>query len=136
MKKIFDIMTFYDKIFIIAVIAISILILLYPIIFNRYKDNGEEYIVIRSGSEVVERIPIEETYDEKMEIEVNGPIGTSHIEAYEGKVRLYEAPPDDPLKTCEKTGWIDKPGPSIICIPNKVSINIEKLDGDLDGVSW
>jgi hypothetical protein len=60
------------------------------------------------------------------------------VEAHNGKVSVQEAPEQDPEKICEKTGSISRPGPSIICIPNKLSIIIEsKNEGnDLDGVSW
>ncbi len=72
-------------------------------------------------------------------IEAKGPIGTTIIEAHNGRVRVKEAPPTDPLKIDEKIGWINKPGATIICVPNKLSIWIETVkprEGELDGVSW
>jgi hypothetical protein len=49
---------------------------------------------------------------------------------------MKKAPERDPEKVCEKTGWIDQPGPMIICVPNQIAIWIEKKDAELDGISW
>ena len=111
----------------------------YPFISAYFSNNEEQnsFIYIKDSSKEVKRIPFSETYQEEpMIIKVEGPLGTSIIEAHNGRVRLKEAPEEDPAKICEKTGWISKPGPSIICVPNKVSIWIEQTNSDLDAVSW
>ena len=59
----------------------------------------------------------------------------SLIEARNGKVRLKKAPEADPLKICEKTGWISEAGPRIICVPNKITVWIETGENDIDGIS-
>ncbi|MGM0445225.1 MAG: NusG domain II-containing protein [Bacillota bacterium] len=139
MENINKYMTKYDKILIVIIIAFSLVMILYPFI-SAYLDNDEEqntFIYIKDSSQEVRRIPLSETYqDEPMIIEADGPLGISIIEIHQGRVRLKEAPEDDPAKICEKTGWISKPGPSIICVPNKVSIWIETVDSDIDAISW
>ncbi|HKL13161.1 MAG TPA: NusG domain II-containing protein [Halanaerobiales bacterium] len=139
MEKITRYLTVYDKILIIVIIVISLIMIAYPFISAYFSNNEEQnsFIYIKDSSKEVKRIPFSETYQEEpMIIKVEGPLGTSIIEAHNGRVRLKEAPEEDPAKICEKTGWISKPGPSIICVPNKVSIWIEQTNSDLDAVSW
>lgn len=139
MEKINKYLTFHDKILIVIIVVVSLIMIIYPFI-SAYLDNNEDtktYIYIKDSSQEINRIPLSDTYQEEpMIIEVEGPLGTSVIEAHNGRVRLKEAPADDPAKICEKTGWISKPGPSIICVPNRISIWIESSNSELDAVSW
>jgi len=111
----------------------------YPFVtayFNQSEDQ-EAYIYIKDKTKDINRIPLSDTYKEDpIIIELEGPLGISVIEAHNGRVRLKEAPEEDPSKICEKTGWISKPGPSIICVPNKISIWIERSNSELDAISW
>ncbi len=139
MENINKYLTNYDKILIILIIAFSLVMILYPFI-GAYLDNDEEknsFIYIKDSSQEVRRIPLSESYQDKPIIfKADGPLGVSIIEIHQGRVRLKEAPEDDPAKICEKTGWISKPGPSIICVPNKISVWIETEDSDIDAISW
>lgn len=139
MEKLNKYLTLYDKILIILIVVFSVGMIAYPFVtayFNQTEDQ-EAYIYIKDRTQNINRIPISDTYkEEPIIIEVEGPLGISVIEAHNGEVRLKEAPEEDPAKICEKTGWISKPGPSIICVPNKISIWIEKTDSDLDAISW
>ncbi len=68
-------------------------------------------------------------------IEVEGPIGRHRIEMTPEGVRVF-APAADPLKICEKTGWIKKPGPVIVCIPNRLVVQLmSNLPLEIDGLS-
>ena len=136
MNKLFKIMTAYDIIIIIGVILLSIGILFLPFWNSGDSDSGNKVVYISQNGEILERIPVKDTINNQNLVEVKGPIGTSIIEVYNGKVRMKEAPEKDPEKICEKTGWIERAGPSIICVPNKISIWIESENNDLDGVSW
>lgn len=139
MERLNKYLTLYDKILIILIVIFSIGMIIYPFV-NAYfsqSEDQEAYIYIKDKTQEINRIPLSDTYKDKpIIIEVEGPLGISVIEAHKGKVRLEEAPEEDPSKICEKTGWISKPGPSIICVPNKISIWIEKSDSDLDAISW
>lgn len=136
MNKLLKIMTAYDIMIIIGVILLSIGILFLPFWNSENTDAGNQVIYISQEGETVQKIPVKDTINNKILVEVEGPIGTSIIEAYNGKVRMKEAPEKDPEKICVKTGWIERAGPSIICVPNKISIWIESEKSDLDGVSW
>ncbi|MFO7815812.1 MAG: NusG domain II-containing protein [Halanaerobiales bacterium] len=139
MEKLNKYLTLYDKILIILIVIFSVSMIIYPFL-NTYlnpNEDQEAYIYIKDRTKNINRIPLSDTYqDQPIIIEVEGPLGVSVIEAHNGEVRLKEAPEEDPAKICEKTGWISKPGPSIICVPNKISIWIERSDSDLDAISW
>lgn len=56
-------------------------------------------------------------------IEVEGPIGTSVIEVKPGAIHMKYSPCPD--RICMNTGWIDRPGQVIACVPNRIIITVE-----------
>lgn len=118
------------------IIIASLLMLFAPFYYFQQGDSENLYLIIESNGKEVKRFPLENTFSKPVVFEVAGPIGIHKIEAYQGKVRVKEAPDDDPLKICEKTGWIEQQGPIIICVPNKIGIWIESSDAEVDGMSW
>lgn len=73
---------------------------------------------------------------EKKRIRVEGPLGMSEVEIREGRVHMVQSPCPD--KICEKSGWIDLAGETIICVPQKiiVSIKSKKVRKDIDEIAW
>ena len=68
-------------------------------------------------------------------INVEGEKGNVVIEVKEGRVRVVESSCFQ--KICVNTGWINKPGQNIICLPNKVLVTIEgKESPEVDAVSY
>ena len=133
--KINDILTLYDKILIVAVIILSLFLLLIP--FYYFSSTSDNLVLkVQQGNELIKTVSLAEFDQETMTFQVEGPIGTHIIEVNQGRVRVKEAPADDPLKICEKTGWIDREGPIIVCVPNSLSIWLESTDSDIDGMSW
>jgi hypothetical protein len=51
-------------------------------------------------------------------IELDG----ASIEVKEGRIRITES--DCPHKICEHTGWISHPAQTIVCVPNKLLVEI------------
>lgn len=140
MKELWKYLSRYDKILIISLLVVSLIGITLPIfnLITGEKDQStENIIVIQKANKEQERISVSSTYSkDPLYIRVEGPLGISIIEAHNGKVRMKEAPPEDPEKICEKIGWIEGTGPMIICVPNQISIWIEADRTDLDGVSW
>jgi hypothetical protein len=137
MNNIWRYLSHYDKILLLLLIVISSFFLVLNFLNEGNNLNENKIIVIQDSDGRQEKIPVMVTYTEEARIiEVKGPIGISKIEVYNGRVRMKEAPPADPLKICEKTGWIEQPGPMIVCVPNKVAIWIEIEEEIIDGVSW
>lgn len=63
--------------------------------------------------------------------EVMGENGIVEIVAGNGKIKVEEE--DSPLHLCSKQGWIDSSTQTIVCLPNKIVIQIED-EQELDGV--
>jgi hypothetical protein len=64
---------------------------------------------------------------------VHGPLGETTIQVRRGQVRVTDSP--CPHKICVRTGWIDRAGRMIVCVPNRVVVRIEG-EGEVDAVSW
>ncbi|MFW6113473.1 MAG: NusG domain II-containing protein [Actinomycetota bacterium] len=71
--------------------------------------NGEEVLVL----------PLDE---DRPELVIDGYQGKSHIEIAGGRVRMVDSA--CPEKLCVRTGWISSPGESIVCLPNRVVIEV------------
>lgn len=130
-----DILTFYDKVLIIVLLLISIVLLIIPLYF--YQSNSQNLVLkVQQGREIIKTISAKASYKKDISFEVKGPIGTHLIEFSQGRARVKKAPAADPLKICQKSGWIDSVGPIIVCVPNTLSIWLESSESDLDGMSW
>ena len=145
MKKVLKYMTVYDKILIISILIISLSFIIFPVFKNWivYSDSEtdestKKYIVIQHKNKIIQRVSLDSSFNEEpMIFKVKGDIGISKIEIYNGRVRIKKAPEKDPMKVCEKTGWISTPGPSIICVPNQITVWIEATQNNgIDGVTW
>jgi len=61
--------------------------------------------------------------------------GQMLIEIKEGRIRVKES--DCPRKICVNTGWIKTPGQIIVCVPNKVLVEIKSAGSPfLDAVAY
>lgn len=134
--KITDILTFYDKILIIFVIILALALLVIPFYIFSPDSEAELILKVQQNDELIRTVAVADSYEEPIIFEVEGPIGIHIIEVNQGRVRVLEAPAADPLKICEKTGWIDREGPIIVCVPNSLSLWLESSDSDIDGMSW
>src|SRR5690554_3017026 len=106
MKDIRHLLTFYDKILLALILMISLIFIILPLVsIPSGEGDNESTIIIRSEGKIEKQIPLVETYKTPVIVEVEGPIGTSIIEAQQGRVRMKAAPEKDPEKICEKTGW-------------------------------
>jgi len=134
--KITDILTFYDKILIVFVIILALALLVIPFYYFASDSEDELLLKVQQNNELIKTVAVADSYEETIIFEVEGPIGIHIIEVNQGRVRVLEAPADDPLKICEKTGWIDREGPIIVCVPNSLSLWLESTNSDIDGMSW
>jgi hypothetical protein len=67
----------------------------------------------------------------------SGPIGKTYVEIKSGKVRVTKDP--GPRQICVIQGWINSPGQWLICLPNRVMIQIEGAPAkkaDIDILSY
>lgn len=86
------------------------------------KSNGNNVVVNANGTMFEYSLTQEGTYT------VEGLIGYTTFEIKNGGVRIIDSP--CPNKTCIEQGW----GNPLICLPNKVIINVEGY-GEFDAIS-
>ena len=72
--------------------------------------------------------------EEMRHLQVDGPIGTTHIEFAAGRTRVAAAPCRQ--KVCQRSGWLSAPGDLAACIPNGIVVRIVGRRGDgIDGIT-
>ena len=82
-------------------------------------------VIVKQDGEVIASIPA----DTETLYEVNGAYrNVFQISNGEVSVRYTNCPD----KSCERMGAIDSGGEVIVCAPNKVSVYIEGIDGEID----
>lgn len=91
--------------------------------------SGLEARVSANGKEVA-RISLREG---DRSLTVNGFQGESRLEVKDGRVRMLDSACPD--KLCVRTGWIARLGESIVCLPNRVVIEIVGGEGGPDVVN-
>ena len=110
------------------VIVVVILAVAGFIFMNMRKSEPADQVEISVNGEVVE------TYELKEDrvVTINGGTNVLHIEG--GKAFMSEA--DCPDQVCVKHKPISKNNENIICLPNKVVVNIKSTEkSQLDGVT-
>ena len=108
-------------------ITLCIILLLISSIFYLLKPSskGSEALVYYENNTV---LTIDLTDKNLREYTVKGYNGDVLIETVDGKIRVKEEV--SPKHLCSKQGYISNSGESIICLPNKVVIEIENNDVD------
>lgn len=126
-------MTKRDKLLILAVVLACFF--LYLIFYtNVLRENGEQErtAVVRVSGEEMMTIDLTEEESEG-EYEVEGIIGISTFEVKDDGVRMISSP--CPKKVCIHRGWINSSSQTIVCAPNKVTIEIKGGSSELDSIT-
>ncbi len=113
----------YDVILIIALLFVSIMALL---LINAFKSEGAYALVSVNGEEVARY-----SLWENGEYSLNG--GTNVLVIENGVAYLKDA--SCPDKLCVNQGRIAFSGETITCLPNKLTVSIVGVKGDVDLVS-
>ncbi|RKX94799.1 MAG: hypothetical protein DRP84_06110 [Spirochaetes bacterium] len=97
--------------------------------FNLYgNDQGNKEVMI-IGQNFRGVYPIEKN----RKIEVKGPLGDTIVVIEDGKAWIEYSPCRE--KICMKMGKISRVGQQVVCVPNRVLVEIEGRNGDIDAVS-
>ena len=125
-------MTKGDKYLIISIIVLSLVSLFY--IKDSALNVDEKYISVQVDGKEIKRI----IFDKKVvgkTIPIETEFGYNLIEIGDGKVRVIEASCPDQLDV--KQGYISKTGELIVCLPNRLVIEIKgiKDERDVDYIS-
>lgn len=117
-----------DILIVAAVAALSIFLILQGV--ADASGDGQPRAEISVNGKVVREIPITQ---EAQEFTVQGYAGDSLVEISGGQVRMVDSACPD--KLCVRTGWISRPGASIVCLPNRVVIEVKSRTGGPDAVN-
>ncbi len=123
-------MTRYDKVLILALLAIA-LFGFYQNITKMVSPRGNYAIIMVNGKE-----------HSKIDLKNNGPReftittsrGYNSIEVGNNRIRIKEA--SCPDQVCVKEGWINKVNEMTVCIPNRVYIKIVGRETEIDDIAY
>lgn len=118
-------MTKGDKVLIFVVVLLTILSL--GFIKRQAFSNQSKFISIQVDGKEVKKIIFDEEIIGKT-IPINSEYGYNLIEIGDEKVRVIEA--DCPDKIDVRQGYISKIGETIVCLPNKMIVEIKGMDKD------
>ncbi|MCF6465382.1 hypothetical protein C3E90_05685 [Clostridium sp. Cult2] len=111
----------------VFIVVISILSLSY--VKKSAFNNKEKYISIQVNGEEIKKIIFDTNLIGKT-IPVETEYGYNLIEIDDEKVRVIEADCPDQLDV--KQGYISKVGEVIVCLPNRLVIEIKGIDDEVD----
>lgn len=126
-------MTRGDRYLIVFVLVLTLISL--GFIKTQGLSNENKYISVQVNGKEIKRI----IYDKKIigkTIPIETEYGYNLLEIGDDKVRVIEASCPDKIDV--KQGYISKIGETIICLPNKLIIEIKGMDGDnqIDSVNY
>lgn len=127
-------MTKWDKYLIILVLLLSLV----GIFFVKYYSAtaGEKYISVQVDGKEVKKISFGANMVGKT-IDIETEFGYNKIEIGDEKVRVIEA--DCPDKLDVKQGWISTQGEIIVCLPNRMVVEIKSEKNtvnEIDHISY
>ncbi len=108
-----------DKTLIMIVLGFSLLVYLSFSLINQ--KHSALIAEISVNGQVISTIDLDRPPSEHM-IYITGPLGKSVAEIRKGAIRMKFSP--CPNHYCMQSGWINRAGQSIVCIPNRIIIKI------------
>ena len=113
-------------------IVISLLFLLISLFFcatimTSNGDSPEKYLQISINGEVKYKVSLSDNREIDLKEE--------HVKITVNNNRAMVSESDCPDRVCIKSGYIEKEGESIICLPNRLSLKIVGGEADYDAVS-
>lgn len=127
-------MTRWDRYLIIFVIIVSLLGLYY--VKNLTVNNDTRYILIKVNGKEYKKISMDSSLVGKT-LDIRTEFGYNKIEIGENSVRVIEA--DCPDKLDVKQGWISNPNEVIVCLPNRLVVEIiseKENETEIDQISY
>jgi len=106
---------------IVTIFILGISLIFFQRLLN---DSGARFLTVEVQGEQIVKTRL--TADSNREIQVPLKRGVATIKIKNGRARVLPLPKDIcPEGICSSTGWIEKPGETIICLPNKMVVRIE-----------
>lgn len=110
----------WDWVIIIMLIVISLIPL--GIILKNENFQGDYYVLISVNGEDYEKLELNKENDEVIRIENGNYVNEICINGRE----VYMKETNCPDRVCSRQGKISKVGESIVCLPNKIFIEIKR----------
>lgn len=123
-----------DTIIVITILVLSGILLAITKFneINIKKNNNTLYAHVYVKNKLYKVVNVSENHSESVEIKTD--LGNNIIKIHDNGVEIVEADCDDHI--CEKTGFLNKAGGIIVCLPNQVVIEIKgPEEAALDGTS-
>lgn len=92
--------------------------------------HGEGYAVVKVAGKEQQSVNL--AHDDQLTIE--GVIGRSLLEVRDGRIRFHTSPCQG--QHCVHSGWVEKSGEVVACLPNQISVAIVGVDGYFDGINF
>ncbi|MEG0153095.1 MAG: NusG domain II-containing protein [Cellulosilyticaceae bacterium] len=120
----------WDKIIIISLLVVSFLpYLVFGLI--RVRDYNATYAVITIAGKPYDKIKLTGHKGETQYL-IETPNGNNLVLIKDEEIAVIDA--DCPDGVCTESGFVKKPGQSLICLPHKLSIAIEGVQLESDGL--
>lgn len=113
-----------EKIFVIAILVLSLSAM--GVMRLAKSNNAEGSIIVKVDNQIVREVPI--NYSDVSKIyDFQFHNHTGQIDTKNGSVRIIRMSRElCPNGICADTGWINKTYQSIVCLPNRIVITIQK----------
>lgn len=105
--------------FLAMIIAVGAVVALSVFAFNE-TGAGSEALIQAEGGDFVYSL------DQETELDIEGPLGTSHLKIEDGGIRFVSSPCRD--KICIAGGLITDSGQWVACLPNRIFVRVEGGD--------
>lgn len=122
-------MTKGDKCLIVLVLLLSLVGIYF--VKNYSTNSGSKYVSVQVDGKEIKKISFGANMIGKT-IDIETEFGYNKIEIGDGKVRVIEA--DCPDKLDVKQGWISNKGEIIVCLPNRMVIEIKSETSEVDEI--
>lgn len=92
---------------------------------NNYNASNKRIVTITIENKLIKQEEINDKTSEIIKVPLHGE--TIKIDISKGRVRIPRLPDHIcPNGICTATGWIKNPGETIVCLPNKMIVEIKK----------
>ncbi len=110
----------------IIIVAVILLICIFIISLRNLGDmTGKRILKVEVDDKIQYEMVLSENIDK--ELQVNLKKETAVVKIKDGRVRVLPLPKEIcPTGRCWNTGWIENPGETIVCLPNKMLISIKE----------
>lgn len=123
-----------DKIVLFIIFILVALSLLFVFFYRMiYKDESITAKIVQN-QKIIEEIDLNNVNEAREWVIMQEDGGTNTIRVEKGRIRFIDA--NCPDFVCVHTGWLSQPGDIAVCLPHKLSIQIEAKIEEIDQNSY